>query len=76
METHVTVKGQIVIPASIRKKFGITASTRIRVDADEEKQQIILTPITREFVHSLRGRHKGKELLKALEREKQRERER
>jgi hypothetical protein len=42
---------------------------------NEEAHQIILTPITREYVHSLRGKFKGKGLLKALMAEKQRERE-
>lgn len=75
METYATVKGQIVIPSSIRRKFGITESTRIQIDVDEGKKQIILTPITREFVHSLRGKYKGKGLLKALLAEKKREKE-
>lgn len=75
METYATVKGQIVIPSSIRRKFGIKESTRIQIDVDEAKKQIILTPITREFVHSLRGKYKGKGLLKSLVAEKKRERE-
>jgi len=75
METYATVKGQIVIPSSVRRKFGIRESTRIQIDVDEAKKQIILTPITREFVHSLRGKYKGKGLLKSLVAEKKRERE-
>jgi hypothetical protein len=38
-------------------------------------RQIILTPITREYIHSLRGRYKGKGLMKALLIEKKRERD-
>ena len=38
--------------------------------------QIILTPITRAYIHGLRGKYKGKGLLKALMAEKQREKER
>jgi len=75
MEAFATVKGQIVIPSSIRRKFGITESTRIQIDVDEENSRIILTPITREFVHSLRGKYKGKGLLKSLMAEKKHERE-
>lgn len=75
METYATVKGQIVIPSSIRRKFGIKESTRIQIDVDEEKGKIILTPITREYVHSLRGKYKGKGLLKSLMAEKKREKE-
>ncbi len=75
METYATVKGQIVIPSSIRRKFGINESTRIQIDVDEANSRIILTPITREFVHSLRGKYKGRGLLKSLMAEKKLERE-
>jgi len=40
---------------------------------DEAKRQIILTPITRNFIHRLRGMYKGKGLLKSLMAEKRRE---
>lgn len=75
METIATAKGQIVIPASARKKLGIKEGTRIQIELDEKNQRIILKPITREYVHSLRGKYKGKGLLKALMAEKKRERE-
>lgn len=75
METIATTKGQVVIPASVRRKLGITNGTRIKVELDEENAQIILRPITREYIHSLRGRLKGKGLLKELAVEKARERE-
>ena len=75
METYTTVKGQIVIPSSVRRKLGITEGTRIQIEVNESAQQIILTPITREYVHSLRGKYKGKGLLKALMAEKKREKE-
>jgi AbrB family looped-hinge helix DNA binding protein len=75
METYATVKGQIVIPSSIRRKFGINESTRIQIDVDEANSRIILTPITREFVHSLRGKYKGRGLLKSLMAEKKLEKE-
>ena len=75
METTATSKGQIVIPSSLRRKLGIKEGTRIRIEFDEAAGEIILKPITREFVHSLRGRLKGRGLLKALMAEKKRERE-
>lgn len=75
METIATVKGQIVIPSSVRRRFGIKEGTRIEIQVDEENQRIILTPITREFINSLRGKYKGKALMKALLAEKKRERE-
>ena len=74
METTATSKGQIVIPAPLRRKFGIKKGTRIRVELDEKTQCIILKPITREYIHSLRGKYRGKGLLKALQDEKRRER--
>ena len=75
METIVSVKGQIVIPASVRQQLGITQGTRIHIQVDEENRQIILTPITREYIHSLRGKDKGKGLVKALEEDRRRERD-
>lgn len=75
METYATIKGQIVIPSSVRRKFGIREGTRIQIETDDLKKHIILTPITRDYVHSLRGKYKGKGLLKALMAEKKRERE-
>lgn len=75
METTATAKGQIVIPSSIRRKFGIKEGTRIQIEVNEKANQIILKPITREYIHSLRGRFRGKGLLKALMAEKKRERE-
>lgn len=75
MEAHTTVKGQIVIPSRIRRKLGITGGTRMQIDLDEENKKIVLTPITREYIHSMRGRLKGKGLLKSLAAEKQIEKE-
>ncbi len=74
METTATSKGQIVIPSSMRKKLGIREGTRIQIELDEDAKEIILKPITREYVHSLRGKYKGKGLLEELMVEKQRER--
>jgi len=74
-ETTATSKGQIVIPSSVRRKFGIKEGTRIQIDTNEKEGTIVLKPITREYIHSVRGRYKGKGLLKALMAEKKRERE-
>lgn len=75
METYATAKGQIVIPASVRRRLGIKQGTRIQIEVDEEKRRIILTPITREYIHSLRGSLKGTGVLKALMEDRARERE-
>jgi AbrB family looped-hinge helix DNA binding protein len=76
METTATSKGQIVIPVSVRKRFGIKEGTRIRVEIDEEQGTITLLPITPEYIRSLKGRLKGKGLLKELMSEKKFEKER
>ena len=75
METTATSKGQIVIPSSVRRKFGIKEGTRIQINLSDDEKEIILTPITREYVHSLKGKFKGKGLLKALMTDKKKERE-
>ena len=75
METTATSKGQIVIPSSIRRRLGIKEGTRIQIELREEDKEIILRPITREYVHNLRGKLRGKGLMKALMAEKKREKE-
>ncbi|MEW6718458.1 MAG: AbrB/MazE/SpoVT family DNA-binding domain-containing protein [Chloroflexota bacterium] len=75
METIITSKGQVVIPSKIRRKLGIKEGTYLQIDVDEQTKKIILTPITREYIHSVRGKYKGKGLMRALIAEKQREKE-
>ncbi len=75
METSVvTIKGQIVIPSRIRRKFGIKSGTRIHFI--EENNEIKIVPITKELIKSNFGilGTKGK-LLKSLKEEKKKERE-
>ena len=64
METVSTSKGQIIIPLEIRRQLDIKAGTYFQIDVDNKR--IILTPITRDYIHSLRGKYKGKGLMKAL----------
>lgn len=75
METVATSKGQVVIPSKIRKQLGIKDGTYFQIDVNAATRQIILTPVTREYIHSLRGKYKGKGLMKSLMAEKARERE-
>ncbi|MCC6501259.1 MAG: AbrB/MazE/SpoVT family DNA-binding domain-containing protein [Anaerolineales bacterium] len=75
METIATSKGQVVIPSKIRKQLGIKDGTYLQIAINDLTKQIILTPVTREYVRSLRGKYKGKGLMKALMAEKKRERE-
>jgi len=75
METIATSKGQVVIPSKLRRRLGIREGTYIQIDVDDLNKRLILTPVTREYIHSLRGKYKGKGLMKALMAEKNREKE-
>lgn len=75
MDTVSNAKGQVVIPYRIRKQLSIIKGTYIHVDVNAITRQIILTPVTREYVRSLRGKYKGRGLMKALMAEKKREKE-
>ena len=70
----VTTKGQVVIPAKFRRKFGIKIGTKIQFI--EENGEIRLFPITEETIDDNIGilKTKGK-LLKKLQDEKKSERE-
>ena len=75
METIATSKGQIVIPSSIRRRFGIKEGTRIQITVNDKTHEIVLKPITREYIHSIRGKFRGKGLLKALMADRKKERD-
>ncbi len=69
----VTSKGQLVIPARLRRRFGIRKGTL--VSFLEANGHLILQPVTREFIRSLRGSLKGEpSALKYLLEERKRER--
>ena len=76
METKATSKGQIVIPADLRRRFGIKAGTRVSIRVDEKENTIVLKPITREFIEGLRGIDHGKGVLQALVEERRLDNER
>ncbi len=73
-KTVVTVKGQVVIPSRLRRKFGIKKGTQVYLY--ERDGEIIVKPITDEYIRKMAGitGTKGK-LLKALMEEKAKERE-
>ena len=75
METYATVKGQIIIPAKLRRKYGIKNGTKIIIT--EINDTIVLKPVTEQYLKNLQGSLKGKGGLKALlgERAKDKERE-
>jgi antitoxin PrlF len=72
--TSATVKGQVLIPIALRRKFGIMAGTRIHVF--EDNGRIILQPVTREQIQRVRGMFKGSGALSVLMAERKRERDR
>src|SRR5258708_12477041 len=49
----VTTKGQLVIPAKLRRKYSIKEGTQVAFV--EEENRLILQPLTPEFIRSLRG---------------------
>lgn len=70
----VTTKGQLVIPARLRRRYGIKKGTLIAFAEDDGR--IIVQPVTREFIRGLRGSLQGKpSALEVLLAERKRERE-
>jgi len=65
METSVTVKGQVVIPAKIRYRLGIKKGSKFHVE--ERNGEIILRPLTKEYFQRMSGILKGGGLVKGLE---------
>ena len=71
METYVTGIDQIVIPAELRRKYGIKAGTKINVF--DSGDAIILKPVNEESLKRLQGSLKGKGVLKWLMEERRKE---
>jgi AbrB family looped-hinge helix DNA binding protein len=65
METAVTIKGQVVIPAKIRHRLGLKKGTKFHVE--EQNGEIILRPLNKEYFQKMSGILKGRGLVKALE---------
>jgi AbrB family looped-hinge helix DNA binding protein len=70
---YFSIKGQVVIPRWLRKEFEIEEGTRAHVQATP--QGILLKPVTRAYIRSLRGSLKGRGVMKALLEDRKRERE-
>ena len=77
METaYVTSKGQLVVPAKLRRRYGIKPGTKVCFV--ERENEILFQPVTKEYIRSVCGMLKSEtsvthELLR--ERAKDRERE-
>ncbi len=53
METYATDKGEIIIPAPLRRKYGIKNGTKIIVT--DTGNSIVLKPITGQHLRKLQG---------------------
>ena len=73
---YVTTKGQLVIPARIRRKLGIKPGTKVCVV--ERGGEILFQPVTKEYIKSVCGMLKSvtsvtQELLTDRKKDKERE---
>jgi AbrB family looped-hinge helix DNA binding protein len=61
-----TIKGQVIIPVKLRKKFNIKKGTRIAIE-EGQGRVILLKPLPDDPIEASRGMLKGKtSLTKAL----------
>ena len=67
-------KGQVVIPLRLRKEFEIENGTKATVVSTPEG--ILLRPITRSYIKSLRGKYKHLPLMETLTEIKREEKDR
>ncbi len=71
--SRVTEKGQVIIPAKLRKKYDIRKGTRVMI-TEAEGGVIQLKPIPDDPVAASRGILKGKtSLIEALQRDRKEE---
>jgi AbrB family looped-hinge helix DNA binding protein len=77
METaYVTTKGQLVVPAKLRRKLGIKPGTKVCFV--ERGNEILFQPVTKEYIRSVCGMLKSEtsvteELLRERAKDKERE---
>lgn len=77
METaYVTSKGQLVVPARLRRRYGIKPGTKVCFV--ERGNEILFQPVTKEYIRSVCGMLKSttsvtEELLRERTRDKERE---
>jgi AbrB family looped-hinge helix DNA binding protein len=70
---YFSIKGQVVIPRRLRREFEIEEGTKATVVSTPEG--ILLKPITRTYIKSLRGSLKGTKAMEVFQAERKRERE-
>ena len=69
--TRLTSKGQLVIPASIRRRYQMEKGTEVRIE--EREDGLLLRPITEQSIRSVRGILEGLDLPDRIEKEVDRE---
>ena len=78
MKTKVTTRGQVSIPAEIRKKFRIEADTNLEWNIEETSIRVV--PVPKDPISAFRGKGRGvyttQDLLKERIRERNSEDER
>jgi AbrB family looped-hinge helix DNA binding protein len=76
--TTVSSRGQVVLPAPVRRKLGLRKGTRISIVLGQENEKsMVLRPIETDVIRELRGILKGAgEALDFLQEERRRDRER
>lgn len=75
-ESTVTSKGQIVVPARLRRRYGLKPGTKVYFI--ERGNEILFQPVTKEYIGSVHGMLRSetsvtKELLKERAREREQE---
>ena len=74
LRTLITKRGQTVVPALLRKKYGIREGDRLVWLDDGETIKVI--PIPADVIRALRGRGRGEKLVDALLKARQEDRQR
>lgn len=68
-----TSKGQLVVPAELRRKHGIEAGTRVKF-LEDQFGRIVLQPVSEEYIDRLMGcLAEGSDLLAKWEKEHRQE---
>lgn len=65
MSATVTSKGQLVIPAELRRKSGIKKGTKVHF-LEDELGRIVLQPVTEEFIDRITGCLSGSNMPETL----------
>jgi AbrB family looped-hinge helix DNA binding protein len=73
MIAKATFKGQVVIPAELRKKYKIKKGSKVNI-YEGEGNVIIIKPLPEDPIEASKGMLKGKtSILKALQKDRQEE---